>query len=96
MFKKPGARTGSVGQYKRVLVPWINRGGRKKGTFYFFLPRTARASVGGICYRVINRGNRRQEVFVKPAITTAVSTSLDRACEPGQWIGFSKSQRSLG
>jgi putative transposase len=27
------------------------------------MPRTARASVGGICYHVINRGNGRAEVF---------------------------------
>jgi putative transposase len=27
------------------------------------MPRTARASVGGICYHVINRGNGRDEVF---------------------------------
>ena len=29
------------------------------------MPRTARASVGGICYHVINRGNARQQVFHK-------------------------------
>jgi REP element-mobilizing transposase RayT len=29
------------------------------------MPRTARASVGGICYHVINRGNARREVFLK-------------------------------
>jgi putative transposase len=29
------------------------------------MPRTARASVGGICYHVINRGNGRAEVFRK-------------------------------
>ncbi len=46
-----------------------------KGTFYFSLarqaplqyggtmPRTARASVGGICYHVINRGNGGARVF---------------------------------
>ncbi len=27
------------------------------------MPRTARASVGGICYHVLNRGNARAEVF---------------------------------
>ena len=27
------------------------------------MPRTARASVGNVCYQVINRGNRRSEVF---------------------------------
>jgi hypothetical protein len=30
-----------------------------------FMPRTARASVGGMCYHVLNRGNRRAEVFHK-------------------------------
>jgi len=29
------------------------------------MPRTARASVGGVCYHVINRGNRQAEVFHK-------------------------------
>jgi putative transposase len=29
------------------------------------MPRTARASVGGVCYHVINRGNDRREVFLK-------------------------------
>ncbi len=27
------------------------------------MPQTARTSVGGLCYHVINRGNARQEVF---------------------------------
>jgi putative transposase len=27
------------------------------------MPRTARASVGGICYHVMNRGNGRATVF---------------------------------
>ena len=31
------------------------------------MPRTARASAGGICYHVINRGNGRAEVFHKGA-----------------------------
>jgi putative transposase len=29
------------------------------------MPRTARASVGGICYHVLNRGNGRRDVFHK-------------------------------
>ena len=29
------------------------------------VPRTARASVGGVCYHVLNRGNGRSEVFHK-------------------------------
>ena len=31
------------------------------------MPRTARASVGGMCYHVLNRGNGRAEVFHKDA-----------------------------
>jgi putative transposase len=27
------------------------------------MPRTALASIGGICYHVLNRGNTRQDVF---------------------------------
>ena len=30
------------------------------------MPRTARASVGGLWYHVLNRGNRREAVFHKP------------------------------
>jgi hypothetical protein len=29
------------------------------------MPRTARASVGNVCYHVLNRGNARNEVFHK-------------------------------
>ena len=29
------------------------------------MPRTARASVGNLCYHVLNRGNARQQVFFK-------------------------------
>ena len=31
------------------------------------MPRTARASEGGLCYHVLNRGNARVEVFHDPA-----------------------------
>jgi len=31
------------------------------------MPRTARASVGGVIYHTLNRGNRREAVFHKPA-----------------------------
>jgi putative transposase len=31
------------------------------------MPRTARASVGGTWYHALNRGNRREAVFHKPA-----------------------------
>ena len=31
------------------------------------MARTARASVGGVCYHVINRGNARMEVYGKDA-----------------------------
>lgn len=55
------------------------RGESRKGTFYFSLQneiwlgsiracqeiRNARASVGGICYHVIDRANARQQVFPK-------------------------------
>lgn len=30
------------------------------------MPRTARATVRGLCYHVINRGNARLEVFHEP------------------------------
>jgi putative transposase len=31
------------------------------------MPRTARASVGGVIYHILNRGNRREAVFHEPA-----------------------------
>ena len=30
------------------------------------MPRTARATVGGMCYHVMNRGNRKAQVFDAP------------------------------
>ena len=41
------------------------------------MPRTARASVGEICYHVINRGNARQQVFQKQAFVELIGL----ACE---------------
>ena len=43
------------------------------------MPRTARASVGGICYHVINRGNGRAEVFLTPTDYDAFVTLLEQA-----------------
>ena len=44
------------------------------------MPRSARASVGGLCYHVLNRGNRRETVFHKPEDYDAfVKTTVD-AC----------------
>lgn len=43
------------------------------------MPRTARASVGGICYHVINRGNGRAKVFLTPTDYDAFVTLLERA-----------------
>jgi putative transposase len=45
------------------------------------MPRTARASVGGLCYHVINRGNGRAEVFRKPEDYTAFLQLLRQATE---------------
>ena len=57
------------------------------------MPRTARASVGGICYLVINRGNARAEVFYKErdyeafialiAAARGCHWRLARQCRPG-------------
>ncbi len=44
------------------------------------MPRTARASVGGICYHVLNRGNGRATVFDKPADYAAFVELIDAAC----------------
>jgi putative transposase len=41
--------------------------------------RTARASVGEICYHVINRGNARQDVFRKKGDYQAFVDLIGRA-----------------
>ena len=45
------------------------------------MPRTARASVGGICYHVINRGNAQAEVFHKTQDYAAFVKLIGQACE---------------
>ncbi len=45
------------------------------------MPRTARASVGEICYHVINRGNARQQVFQKQGDYQAFVELIGLACE---------------
>jgi len=44
------------------------------------MPRTARASVGGICYHAISRGNRRAEVFHNHGDYKAFTQLMERAC----------------
>ncbi len=44
------------------------------------MPRTARASVGGICYHVLNRGNGHAVVFHKPGDYAAFVDLIDAAC----------------
>ncbi len=43
------------------------------------MPRIARASLGGICYHVINRGNARREVFLKEADYEAFLKAMQHA-----------------
>ena len=45
------------------------------------MPRTARASVGGVCYHVINRGNRRAEVFHKDEDYGAFVKLIGESCD---------------
>jgi len=45
------------------------------------MPRTARASVGVICYHVLNRGNGRQQVFFKDGDYAAFVKAMTHACE---------------
>jgi putative transposase len=66
---------------------------QKKGTFYFFIdiyicikyftpmPRTARASVGNICYHVINRGNGHATVFHNQTDYLRFTEMMQQACE---------------
>jgi putative transposase len=44
------------------------------------MPRTARASVGGVCYPVLNRGNNRRQVFRKEGDCDAFVRVLNQAC----------------
>jgi len=54
------------------------------------MPRTARASVGGVCYHVINRGNNRQQVFHKDGDYQAFLKAISHACieVPMPVLGF--------
>jgi putative transposase len=45
------------------------------------MPRTARASVGDICYHVINQGNAQIEVFHKDGDYTAFVELIGLACQ---------------
>ncbi len=45
------------------------------------MPRTARASVGNICYHVINRGNGGAAVFHKQSDYLRFTEIIDQACE---------------
>jgi putative transposase len=44
------------------------------------MPRTARASVGGVCYHVLNRGNGRSQVFHKEGDYHAFLKAIYHAC----------------
>jgi putative transposase len=54
------------------------------------MPRTARASVGGLWYHVLNRGNRRAEVFHKPGDYDAFTQAMvdARARLPVDVLGY--------
>ena len=54
------------------------------------MPRTARASAGGICYHVINRGNGRAVVFCRPGDYQAFITFMSRATAriPMRIVGY--------
>jgi putative transposase len=60
------------------------------GTIISSMPRTARASQGGYCYHVLNRGNRRRTVFHKDADFAAFSKLLRQAGEriPMRLLGY--------
>ena len=44
------------------------------------MPRTARTSVGGLCYHALNRGNRRDAVFHKPGDYDGFVSAIRDAC----------------
>jgi len=45
------------------------------------MPRTARASVGGICYHVLNRGNGRASIFHRDSDYAAFVQVFGQACQ---------------
>ena len=45
------------------------------------MPRTARASIGRICYHVLNRGNARQDVFHEDDDHLRFIELIQEACE---------------
>lgn len=45
------------------------------------MPRTARTLVGGLCYHVLNRGNRREQVFYDPLDYHSFITLMTQANE---------------
>ena len=45
------------------------------------MPRTARASIGGLCYHVINRGNNKARVYHSENDYRAFMDLIGRACE---------------
>lgn len=49
--------------------------------YYQRMPRTARATVGGVCYHVMNRGNRRARVYHEPEEYEAFVWLIRQACE---------------
>jgi len=54
------------------------------------MPRTARASLGGWCYHVLNRGNARADVFHKDHDYAAFVALFEPACErvPMRLLGY--------
>src|SRR3954471_17776082 len=54
------------------------------------MPRTARASVGGMFYHALNRGNRREAVFHKPDDYDAFVAAIGDACRrlPTALVGY--------
>jgi len=54
------------------------------------MPRAARASVGGVCYHVINRGNGQREVFHDDGDYAAFLKAIGHACVevPVEVFGF--------
>src|SRR2546423_1637527 len=58
------------------------------------MPRTARAAAGGYCYHVLNRGNRRAEVFHKDEDYAAVAALIRQTGAqgpvplPADWLTY--------
>jgi REP element-mobilizing transposase RayT len=74
-FLKPLYQGTGTFIFGRFLLTGVGGGGKLP-----VMPRAPRASAGGVCYHVINRGNARRQVFHKEGDYHAFLKALAHAC----------------